>query len=126
METLSLTHLLIDSVSVCGRYVVVVVEAFDLLLATCHSQSLNLFVESFLKMVQKLLECNEPDMQCLAVDAVSASDVALIFLQFVILTQPSQLSISCYLHTSYSKAPASLSDSECHRIPSLRHHFFEA
>lgn len=53
------------------RYVVIVVEAFDILLVTCHSQSLNLFVESFLKMVQKLLECSEPDMQCLAVDSVS-------------------------------------------------------
>ena len=50
---------------------VIVVEAFDILLVTCHSQSLNLFVESFLRMVQKLLECNEPDMQCLAVESVS-------------------------------------------------------
>jgi len=53
------------------RYVRIVVEAFDILLVTCHSQSLNLFVESFLRMVQKLLECTEPDMQCLAVESVS-------------------------------------------------------
>ena len=52
------------------RYVVIVVEAFDSLLLMCHSRSLNLFVESFLRMVQKLLECSEPDMQCLAVDSV--------------------------------------------------------
>jgi len=53
------------------RYVRIVVEAFDILLVACHSQSLNLFVESFLRMVQKLLECTEPDMQCLAVESVS-------------------------------------------------------
>jgi len=51
--------------------VVIVVEAFDILLITCHSHSLNLFVESFLRMVQKLLECPVPDMQCLAVESVS-------------------------------------------------------
>lgn len=31
-----------------------------------YLQSLNLFVESFLKMVQKLLECNDTDLQRLA------------------------------------------------------------
>ena len=30
-------------------------EALDILLVTCHAQALNLFVESYLKMVQKLL-----------------------------------------------------------------------
>jgi len=55
-----------------ARYVVIAVEAFDILIVNCHSQSLNLFVESYLTMVQKLLECSEPDMQCLAVDAVSS------------------------------------------------------
>ncbi|XP_067928396.1 protein EFR3 homolog B-like isoform X2 [Watersipora subatra] len=44
----------------------VAMESMDTLLVACHSQSLNLFVESFLKMVQKLLECSDPDMQCLA------------------------------------------------------------
>ena len=66
-----------------------VVEVFDVLLLTCHSQSVNLFVESFLKMVQKLLECCEPDMQCLAVDSVScellvvSTDVLLVCVQDV-------------------------------------------
>jgi len=45
----------------------------DKLLVACHSQSLNLFVESFLKMVQKLLECSDPEMQCLATVSVSSS-----------------------------------------------------
>jgi protein EFR3 len=44
----------------------IAMEALDTLLVTCHAQSLNLFVESFLKMVQKLLECSEVDLQCLA------------------------------------------------------------
>lgn len=52
------------------RYVRVSMEALDTLLVTCHAQSLNLFVESYLKMVQKLVECNEPDMQCLATASV--------------------------------------------------------
>ncbi|XP_035226365.1 protein EFR3 homolog B-like isoform X2 [Stegodyphus dumicola] len=47
-------------------YVVIAMEAMDQLLIACHAQSLNLFVESFLKMVQKLLECHEADMQLLA------------------------------------------------------------
>ncbi|BFZ16341.1 hypothetical protein BsWGS_19380 [Bradybaena similaris] len=38
-------------------------EILDQLLVSCHAHSLNLFVESFLKMVQKLLECGEPMMQ---------------------------------------------------------------
>ncbi|BET02598.1 EFR3 homolog [Nesidiocoris tenuis] len=47
-------------------YVVMAMEAMDQLLAACHAQTLNLFVESFLKMVQKLLESTEPDLQILA------------------------------------------------------------
>lgn len=47
-------------------YVIIAMEAMDQLLVACHAQSLNLFVESFLKMVQKLLECHEADMQLLA------------------------------------------------------------
>ena len=46
-------------------------EALDTLLVTCHAQCLNLFVESFLKMVQKLLECKEPELQILATGSVS-------------------------------------------------------
>lgn len=45
-------------------------EALDILLVTCHAQSLNLFVESFLKMVQKLLETCEPSLQILATASV--------------------------------------------------------
>lgn len=48
-------------------------EAMDTLLVACHAQSLNLFVESFLRMVQKLLECSDPDMQCLATNSVSVT-----------------------------------------------------
>ncbi|XP_022257635.1 protein EFR3 homolog B-like isoform X2 [Limulus polyphemus] len=46
--------------------VIIAMEAMDQLLVACHAQSLNLFVESFLKMVHRLLECHEPDMQLLA------------------------------------------------------------
>jgi len=46
-------------------------DALDKLLVMCHAQALNLFVESYLKMVQKLLECNETDLQCLATSSVS-------------------------------------------------------
>ncbi|GAB6029335.1 hypothetical protein CHUAL_005104 [Chamberlinius hualienensis] len=44
-------------------FVMVAVEALDQLLVACHSQSLNLFVESFLKMVQKLLETTDSELQ---------------------------------------------------------------
>ena len=54
------------------RYVNVSMDALDKLLVMCHAQALNLFVESYLKMVQKLLECNETDLQCLATSSVSA------------------------------------------------------
>lgn len=44
----------------------VAMDALDQLLVSCHDYSLNLFVESFLKMVQKLLECDELELQILA------------------------------------------------------------
>ncbi|XP_075238091.1 protein EFR3 homolog stmA isoform X3 [Lycorma delicatula] len=47
-------------------FVVIAMEAMDQLLVACHAQTLNLFVESFLKIVQKLLESTEPDLQVLA------------------------------------------------------------
>ncbi|XP_065225242.1 protein EFR3 homolog cmp44E-like [Planococcus citri] len=47
-------------------YVKIAMEAMDQLLVACHSQTLNLFVESFLRIVQKLLECPEPELQILA------------------------------------------------------------
>jgi hypothetical protein len=43
------------------------VEAIDQLLqSACHVRTLNLFVESFLKTIQKLLESPDPDLQILA------------------------------------------------------------
>lgn len=48
-------------------------EAMDQLLVACHAQTLNLFVESFLKMVQKLLESTEPQLQVLATQSVSSN-----------------------------------------------------
>ena len=44
-------------------FVSIDVEALDQLLLACHAPNLNLFVESFLKMVQRLLECTEVDLQ---------------------------------------------------------------
>lgn len=47
-------------------YVRVSSEAMDQLLVACHgSQSLSLFVESFLKVVQKLLETKDAAMEVL-------------------------------------------------------------
>ncbi|XP_076462171.1 protein EFR3 homolog B-like isoform X2 [Babylonia areolata] len=48
------------------EYVFIAMEALDQLLVSCHAHSLNLFVESYLKMVQKLLECTDPDLQITA------------------------------------------------------------
>lgn len=47
-------------------YVVIAMEAMDQLLQACHAQCLNLFVESFLKMVQRLLECQDAELQLMA------------------------------------------------------------
>ncbi|XP_046684411.1 protein EFR3 homolog cmp44E isoform X5 [Homalodisca vitripennis] len=47
-------------------FVVIAMEAMDQLLVACHAQTLNLFVESFLRIVQKLLESTEPELQILA------------------------------------------------------------
>lgn len=45
----------------------------DLLLMACHVQTLNLFVESFLRMIQKLMEDTNPNLQILATNSVSFS-----------------------------------------------------
>lgn len=42
-----------------------------MLLVACHAQTLNLFVESFLRMVQKLLEDSNATLQILATNSVS-------------------------------------------------------
>jgi F0F1-type ATP synthase epsilon subunit len=47
-------------------YVVIAMEAMDILLLGCNSQSLNLFIESYLKIVQLLLESQDPEMQLIA------------------------------------------------------------
>uniref|UniRef100_A0A8C6VW81 Protein EFR3 homolog A n=1 Tax=Nothobranchius furzeri TaxID=105023 RepID=A0A8C6VW81_NOTFU len=50
-------------------YVVIAMEALDQLLMACHSQSIKPFVESFLRMVAKLLESREPDLQVLGTNS---------------------------------------------------------
>lgn len=50
-------------------------EAMDLLLMACHAQTLNLFVESFLRMVQKLMEDANPNLQILATNSVSQFEI---------------------------------------------------
>ncbi|KAF3430323.1 hypothetical protein E2986_09697 [Frieseomelitta varia] len=52
-------------------FVVIAMEAMDQLLVACHAQTLNLFVESFLKMVQKLLESTDPQLQILATQSLN-------------------------------------------------------
>jgi len=47
-------------------FVVIAMEAMDVLLLNCNSQSLNLFIESYLKIVQLLLESQDPEMQLIA------------------------------------------------------------
>ncbi|XP_050543954.1 protein EFR3 homolog cmp44E-like isoform X3 [Daktulosphaira vitifoliae] len=49
-----------------NEFVMIAMEAMDQLLVTCHAQTLNLFVESYLRIVQKLLESSEPNLQILA------------------------------------------------------------
>lgn len=67
-------------------------EAMDLLLMACHAQTLNLFVESFLKMVQKLMEDSNANLQILATNSVSygqpnASLLANTFSEFGFLVR---------------------------------------
>lgn len=51
------------------KFVEIAMEAMDLLLMACHAQILNLFVESFLRMVQKLLEDINPTLQIMATNS---------------------------------------------------------
>ncbi|XP_050184129.1 protein EFR3 homolog B-like isoform X3 [Myiozetetes cayanensis] len=53
-------------------HVCIAMEALDQLLMACHCQSINLFVESFLKMVAKLLESDKPNLQILGTNSVSS------------------------------------------------------
>jgi hypothetical protein len=57
-------------------------DAMDQLLVACHAQTLNLFVESFLKIVQQLLESQETEMQLLATQSVNI--IKLIWKQSLI------------------------------------------
>ena len=52
-------------------FVVIAIDAMDQLLVTCHS--LNLFVQSYLKVVQLVLESQDADLQVLATSSVSSS-----------------------------------------------------
>uniref|UniRef100_A0A8D8N4U0 Protein EFR3 homolog cmp44E n=3 Tax=Culex pipiens TaxID=7175 RepID=A0A8D8N4U0_CULPI len=51
------------------KFVEIAMESMDLLLMACHAQILNLFVESFLRMVQKLLEDTNPTLQIMATNS---------------------------------------------------------
>ena len=73
------------TISLPSRLVVIAMDALDQLLVSCHDYSLNLFVESFLKMVQKLLECDEIELQILATSSVSTA-----------LFMPVKITIFCY------------------------------
>ena len=54
-------------------YVCIAMEALDQLLMACHCQSINLFVESFLTMVRKLLEADKPNLQILGTNSVGVT-----------------------------------------------------
>ncbi len=47
-------------------YAIIGMEAMDGLIKSCHVNTINLFVESFLKTVQKLLESPDPELQIVA------------------------------------------------------------
>lgn len=53
-----------------ASFVRLAMDAMDQILVACRTQSLNLFVESFLKTVQQLLESHDPHMQLLATQSV--------------------------------------------------------
>ncbi|KTF92735.1 hypothetical protein cypCar_00014637, partial [Cyprinus carpio] len=52
-------------------YVCIAMEALDQLLMACHCQTINLFVESFLTMVRKLLEADKPNLQILGTNSLA-------------------------------------------------------
>lgn len=62
------------------RLVEIAMEAMDLLLMACHAQTLNLFVESFLRMIQKLMEDANPNLQILATNSVSSIPIIYVFI----------------------------------------------
>jgi len=54
-----------------NEFVMIAMEAMNQLLTPCHAQTLTLFVESYLRIVQKLLEPSEPSSQILATQSFS-------------------------------------------------------
>lgn len=67
-------HILTMRLCIYDRLVEIAMEAMDLLLMACHAQTLNLFVESFLRMIQKLMEDANPNLQILATNSVSTRE----------------------------------------------------
>ena len=52
-----------------SEFVGIGIEAMDQLLSACHARTLTLFVESFLKTIQKMLESSDPVLQIVASDS---------------------------------------------------------
>ncbi len=52
-------------------FAIIGMEAMDGLIKSCHVNTINLFVESFLKTVQKLLESPDPELQIVASQSFS-------------------------------------------------------
>lgn len=78
-------------------FVVIAMEAMDQLLLACHAQTLNLFVESFLKMIQKLLESTDPQLQILATQSVNFINFFLTeFYLSTLKYYTSYISIYCF------------------------------
>ena len=76
------------------RYVYIAMEAMDHLLLACRSSSLNLFVESFLKMVSTLLENNEVGLHICAANSVSETLVFIIMLLSSLVAQKANIKFS--------------------------------
>lgn len=72
-------HILTIYLHLFCRLVEIAMEAMDLLLMACHAQTLNLFVESFLRMIQKLMEDANPNLQILATNSVSLDWIFVTF-----------------------------------------------
>ena len=68
-------------------------NALDELLLACHAQSLNLFVESFLKMVHKLLESNNTDLQILGTNSVSMQYNQIINIRYTVFIKKNAKSL---------------------------------
>lgn len=60
-------------------FVEIAMEAMDILLASCTPQTLNLFVESYLKIIQLLLETSDPQMQLWATQSVRIQIILTLF-----------------------------------------------